>query len=218
MRPDDLTTSAYEALRTAIEQAELAPGDPLYEVHLAERLGMSRTPVREALKLLERDGFIEQLPSRGYAVPRRSLDDLREFFELRETLEATATRYAALRATPAEIEQIEKLCERYAREPNWEKWNLIGTEFHNVIISAARNARLRAILMSLNAQIVLSRRSATGGEPERRKRAIADHLAICAAIKARDAQLAEQLAAAHVRRAYEVTLSASQSAAFAAAA
>ena len=65
MRADDLTTSAYDALRKAIEQAELAPGDPLFEVHLAERLGMSRTPVREALKLLVRDGFIEQLPSRG---------------------------------------------------------------------------------------------------------------------------------------------------------
>ena len=60
---------------------------------------MSRNPIREAMKLLTRDGYLQPLPSRGYVVPRRSLDDLREFFELREVLEASATRYAAMRAT-----------------------------------------------------------------------------------------------------------------------
>lgn len=216
-RTDSLKTRAYDALRAAIERDELGSGEPLYEVHLAEQLGMSRTPVREALQLLAREGFLEQLPSRGFAVPRRSLDDLREFFELRETLEATATRYAARRATPEGIARMEALCERYAREQNWDKWNRIGTEFHNVIIEAARNARLATILGSLNAQILLSRRSATGGDPQRRKQAIADHKAILEAIKARSELHAEELAAAHVRRAYEVTLAASKSLAFASA-
>ncbi len=138
LKPDSLTARAYEALRHDVEAGDLASGEPLYEVHLAERLGMSRTPVREALKLLARDGFLEQLPSRGFAVPRHSLDDLREFCEVREALEATATRYAALRATTGELAQLDRLCERYARESNWEKWNRIGTEFHNIIIDAAR--------------------------------------------------------------------------------
>lgn len=218
LKPDSLTARAYEALRHDVEAGDLASGEPLYEVHLAERLGMSRTPVREALKLLARDGFLEQLPSRGFAVPRHSLDDLREFFEVREALEATATRYAALRATTGELAQLDRLCERYARESNWEKWNRIGTEFHNIIIDAARNARLRGMLRSLNAQIVMSRRSATGGDPERRNQAIADHLAILAAIKARDGKRAEALAAAHVRRAYEVTVAGAHSRAFAAVA
>ena len=216
-RPESLKDRAYDALRAAIERSELESGEPLYEVHLADQLGMSRTPVREALQLLAREGFLEQLPSRGFAVPRRSLDDLREFFELRETLEATATRYAARRATPDEIDRMAMLCERYAREPNWEKWNRIGTEFHNVIIEAARNSRLASILGSLNSQILLSRRSATGGDPQRRKQAISDHKAIYEAIKARNDERAEELAAAHVRRSYEVTLAASQSQAFASA-
>lgn len=217
LRGESLTTRAYDSLRAAIEDAELAAGEPLYEVHLAERLGMSRTPVREALQLLARDGFLEQLPSRGFVIPRRSLDDLREFFELRETLEATATRYAALRATPEEIAQMGRLCERYAREANWEKWNRIGTDFHNAIIEAARNSRLKAILVSLNSQILMSRRSATGGDPKRRKQAVADHNAIYEAVKARSDRRAEELAAAHVRRAYEVTLAASKSNVFASA-
>lgn len=218
LKPDSLTARAYAALRDAVEGGDLVPGEPLYEVHLGERLGMSRTPVREALKLLARDGFLELLPSRGYAVPRRSLDDIREFFEVREALEATASRYAALRATAGEIAQLEKLCERYAREANWERWNRIGTDFHNVVIDAARNARLRGMLRSLNAQIVMSRRSATGGDPERRKQAVADHKAIFAAIKARDGKRAELLAAAHVRRAYEATMAGAHSRAYATAA
>lgn len=218
LKPDSLTARAYAALRDAVEAGDLSPGEPMYEVHLGERLGMSRTPVREALKLLARDGFLEPLPSRGYVVPRRSLDDIREFFEVREALEATASRYAALRATAGEILQLEKLCERYEREANWERWNRIGTDFHNGIIDAARNARLRGMLRSLNAQIVMSRRSATGGDPERRRQAIADHQAIFAAIRARDGKRAESLAAAHVRRAYEATVAGAHSRAFAAAA
>lgn len=211
LKPDSLTSRAYELLRAAIERAELAAGEPLYEVHVAEQLGMSRTPVREALQLLAREGFVEQLPSRGFVVPRRSLDDMREFFELRETLEAAATRYAARRATASEIERMAELCDLYEREPGWEKWNRIGTEFHNVIIDAARNSRLTAFLGALNAQILLSRRSATGGDPQRKKLAIADHRAIFEAIKARDEERAGSLAAAHVRRTYEVTLAASKS-------
>src|SRR5215208_6955510 len=99
----DLATHAYEQVREAILQGEFAPGAPLFEVHLASQMGMSRTPVREALKVLARDGFVQAVPSRGYIVPRRSMDDLRELFELRESLEGTAARCAAQRAMDTEI-------------------------------------------------------------------------------------------------------------------
>lgn len=206
IKTSGLTPRAYEQLREEIVQGLLQPGEPLYEIHLAERLGMSRTPIREAMKLLTRDGYLEELPSRGYAVPRRSLDDLREFFELREVLEASATRYAALRATTAEIAELERLCDRYEREKNDAKWVQLGHDFHSVLIKSARNTRLQTMLDSLNAQIVMSRRTVAQADPVRRQAAVRDHRAIFEAVKARDEVRAQALAAEHVRRSYETTL------------
>ena len=201
---------AYVQLRDAVVDGELRPGEPLYEIHLAERLGMSRTPVREALKVLARDGYLEELPSRGYTVPRRSLDDLREFFELREVLEATAAKYAAMRATRNELDQLEHICVRYEGEKDNDLWTQMGHEFHSLIVEAARNSRLQTMLHSLNAQIVVSRRTVARADPTRRQAAVHDHRAIFEAIKARDEVQAQSLAAEHVRRSYETTLRAYQ--------
>ena len=199
---------AYQQMRDEIVQGAVVPGEPLFEIHLADRLGMSRTPVREALKVLTRDGYLEELPGRGYAVPRRSLDDMREFFELREILESAATRYAALRALPEEVERLERLSERYARERDEDAWSRIGTQFHDLVVQAARNARLAGMLEALNAQIMMSRRSVALADAEEREAAIDDHRRICRAIKARDAERAHALAAAHVRRSHARTLKA----------
>jgi DNA-binding GntR family transcriptional regulator len=215
IKTSGLTPRAYTQLREEIVQGLLQPGEPLYEIHLAERLGMSRTPIREAMKLLTREGYLEELPSRGYAVPRRSLDDLREFFELREVLEASATRYAALRATAAEITELERLCNRYEREKDHEKWVQLGHDFHSGLIKAAKNSRLQTMLDSLNAQIVLSRRTVAKADPVRRQAAVRDHRAIFEAVQARDEVRAQALAAEHVRRSYETTLRAHEPAAFA---
>lgn len=199
---------AYQQMREEIVQGAVAPGQPLFEIHLADRLGMSRTPVREALKVLTRDGYLEELPGRGYAVPRRSLDDMREFFELREILESAATRYAALRALPEEIERLEQLCERYAHERDHDAWSRIGTEFHDLVVRAARNTRLAGMLEALNAHIVMSRRSVALADAEEREAAIDDHRRICQAIKTRDAEQAHALATEHVRRSHTRTLKA----------
>jgi DNA-binding GntR family transcriptional regulator len=205
LKPEGLMDRAYAQLRDGVIEGQLQPGEPLYEIHLAERLGMSRTPVREALKVLARDGYLEELPSRGYTVPRRSLDDLREFFELREVLESTAARYAAMRATPAEIAQLEGICNRYESETEDDRWSQMGHEFHSLIVHAARNTRLQSMLHSLNAQIVISRRTVARAD-NARQAAMHDHRAIFEAIKARDEGQAQSLAAEHVRRSYETTL------------
>lgn len=207
----DLATHAYQHMRAAIIQGEFAPGTPLFEVHLASQMGMSRTPVREALKVLARDGFVQVVPSRGYIVPHRSMDDLRELFELRESLEGTAARCAAQRATDAELGELERLCKRYENEQDWELWAQVGTDFHNLLVAAARNGRLASILDSLNGQIVHSRRSALRSDAQRRDAAIREHRAILNAVKARNAADAETLAREHVRLSYEATLFSYQS-------
>jgi DNA-binding GntR family transcriptional regulator len=214
-KPAPLSSRAYELLRESILDGELQPGEALFEIHLADKLGMSRTPVREALQSLVREGYLEELPGRGYVVPRRSPDDLREFFELREVLEAAAARYAALRARPEEIAELQALCDQYEGEAALERWNRIGAAFHGLIIQAARNIRLAKLLGSLTVQIDLSRRSVLQAGPAWRQTAVRDHRAICAAITARDGDAAHAAAAAHVRHSCEVTLLAYQPQSFA---
>ena len=211
LKNEDLATHAYQKVREAILQGEFAPGVPLFEVHLASRMGMSRTPVREALKVLARDGFVQVVPTRGYIVPHRSMDDLRDLFDLRESLEGTAARCAAQRATDAELAELESLCVRYENEQDWHRWVQIGTEFHNLLVTAARNQRLANILDSLNGQIVHSRRSVLRADAQRRDAATQEHRAILEAVKARNAADAEARAREHVRLSYEATLSSYQS-------
>jgi DNA-binding GntR family transcriptional regulator len=206
MRTEDLASSAYQRMRAAILEGEYEPGAPLFEVHLASHMGMSRTPVREALKVLARDGLVEVVPSRGYIVPRRSMDDLRELFELRESLEGMAARYAAQRVIDAELRQLEALCDCYAQEEDWAQWAQVGTSFHTLVLGAARNTRLTSILDSLKGQIVHSRRSVLQADAQRRDAAIREHRAILDALKAHDPDAAEQAARTHVRLSYEATL------------
>lgn len=203
---DGLAAQAYQQMRDAIVQGQIEAGAALFEVHLAAQLGMSRTPVREALKVLARDGFVESLPNRGYVVPRRSLDDLRELFELRESLEGMAARYAAARATETELQELERLCVLYAKEREWSRWVQAGTSFHDLLLAAARNERLTAILDSLNGQIVQSRRAVLKDNAQRRDAAIREHRAILEAVRKRDPELAEARAREHVRLSYEATL------------
>lgn len=201
-----LSSHAYEQLRAAILRGEFHAGEALFEVRLAEQLGMSRTPVREALQVLARDGFLESTPSRGYSVPRWSIDDVRELFELRETLEAAATRYATLRASATGIAELEQLCVQYEQASEFEAWTLIGTEFHNRIFAMAGNRRISTLLDSLKAQIMLTRRSVLEGVAGRREDSVREHRAILDAFRGRDADAAEHLAREHVRLSYQATL------------
>jgi DNA-binding GntR family transcriptional regulator len=201
-----LTGQAYSRLKDAITGGEYPSGAALFEVHLAEKLGMSRTPVREALQILARDGLVEIVPNRGYFVPRLSIEDLRELYELREALEGAAARCATLRMTDADIAELERLYEQYEQAQDWEAWVQIGTEFHSRIVSCAGNLRLAAILDSLKAQIRMTRQTALRYVEGRRNESIYEHRAILNAIKERDPDQAEQQARAHVRVSYEVLL------------
>lgn len=206
MAESGLAAQAYEKVRKAILKGDIAPGDALVENRLADKLGMSRTPVRQALQVLARDGFIESVANRGYVVPKRSIEDVRELFELRESLEGMASRCAALRATDADIDELGALCDRYERAREWTDWARIGTEFHSRIHVLSGNSRLVSFLDSLKAQIVLARQAELREVHGRREQAVREHRAIFEAIRARDADAAEHHARAHVRASYDLTL------------
>jgi DNA-binding GntR family transcriptional regulator len=201
-----LADQAYEKIRHAVIGGELSPGDPVIEARIADQLNMSRTPVREALQTLARDGLLEAVPARGYFVPRRSADDVGELFELREALEGMAARGAAQRATSTEIDQLEELCRTYASSSSSEEWVRLGTEFHAKIAEAARNRRLAGALNTLKAQIVITRRSELREVRGRQEEARREHEAILAAIAARNEDSAEQHAREHVRRSHAAWL------------
>ena len=100
---------AYERLLNAIDSGELAPGSRLLEAQLAERLGVSRTPVREALRRLEAQGLVTHEPHRGVVVAELDYDQLGELYAVREVLEGTAARLAARHASPEEVEVLREM-------------------------------------------------------------------------------------------------------------
>ncbi|WP_207540391.1 GntR family transcriptional regulator [Sabulicella rubraurantiaca] len=206
IRKIGLADEAYGRIREAIVEGRYAAGDPLFENRLSAELGMSRTPIREALQVLARDGLLEVVPARGYFVPRRSLDDLRELFELREALDGAAARACALRAQPDEVEALRALCDRYDAAPDWTEWARTGTEFHAAIARTARNTRLAEALDRLKLQIMLTRRAELRGVEGRHREAAREHRAILAAISAADPDAAEREARLHVRLSQQASL------------
>lgn len=99
----------FETLRDAIRKGILKPGERLMEIHLAEQLGVSRTPVREAIRKLELEGYVIMMPRRGTYVSNLSIKDINEVFEIRTSLDSLASGLAAERITDEELEHLQRL-------------------------------------------------------------------------------------------------------------
>lgn len=139
----------YHALRREILTLALAPGQVLVEGAVARRFGVSKTPVREALALLQQDGLVETLPRRGYLVTGITVRDVHELFEVRAALEGAAAELAATRITPAELTELEALLvppqasvDRQALRRHLEG----NRRFHVGIARASRNQRLTRLV------------------------------------------------------------------------
>lgn len=200
MSPKNPPHDAYGLLRDAIVTGRMRPGQPLVESRLANDLGMSRTPIREAIKRLEQEGLVQIVPYKGATVTTLSLDDVREIFELRAALEGWAARQAAGRIRPAQVKTLEGLI-RQMRQA--EKRNAIreffdlDTAFHRDITSVAGNRRIAGILDTLVGQTnrirVLSMKM-----PGRISRSVAEHLGILEALRKKDGELAEREMRTHI--------------------
>lgn len=192
-----------EALREAIVNGILEPGERMMEIQLAEEMGVSRTPVREAIRKLELEGFVVMIPRKGAYVAGVSYKDVKDVFEIRATLEGLAAGLAAEKATDDEIEQIERVL-HYEKEPDsLEAMVQADTDFHALLYKASRNERLIQILANLREQIQRFRTTSLA-VPGRVKYAIQEHRDIADAIARHDVEEAENLAAAHIEKAYTV--------------
>ncbi len=215
-----LKTLAYDHIRHLLLSGDLEPGASLSPVMLAKEIGISHTPVREAISQLESEGLVERLPRLGARVRIIDRRELEELFELRETLEADAAAWAAERISEEHIvalrrhcDQFRELVEQYrhavaAREdagPIPERLTLVNVAFHLSLIDAAKNRWLRKILDDLHLMAYLYRfRREGAASPEVLERIMAvhaDHCAIVESLVRRDPLEASRCAAAHVRRA-----------------
>ena len=193
----------FENIREAIINGHLKPGERLMEIQLAEELGVSRTPVREAIRKLELEGFVVMIPRKGAYVTDITIKDIVDVFELRWALEALAAELAAERATEEEIEQMERHLLELAKvveEQDVKKIVEIDTKFHETIYTASRNKRLGQIL-SLLGELIQRYRTLTLSKSERIKVTMEEHRAIVEALAARDPQRAGRLAQEHIESA-----------------
>jgi len=182
---------AYRYLKTRIMSADLTPGASLNELEIAAALGTSRTPVREAIRKLEQEGLAMRYPNRGAIVAKLSMTDVLEIWQIREILEPAACRLAADRVDRNALAELEQaLLELRGRETGpeaYERFLRADMGLHGLIVEATGNATLRRVLEMLNERVVQVR---VVTSPARFRHAVDEHLAIIAALKARDAEAA----------------------------
>jgi DNA-binding GntR family transcriptional regulator len=199
--------NAYARLKAAIRDGRFTPGQRMREAELAGWLGISRTPVRDALKQLESDGLVVAAPRRGLIVAELDQQQVSEIYGLRDVLEGLSARLAAGHASSAEVAALRELVGKQAATPDADVGGLarLNRQFHQVIYRSARNRYLLDVLESLDSALALlpgTTYSAAG----RPTSALAEHRAIVDAIDARDAAAAEAAARAHIRAAEAIRL------------
>nr|WP_092070640.1 GntR family transcriptional regulator [Dendrosporobacter quercicolus]NSL48323.1 GntR family transcriptional regulator [Dendrosporobacter quercicolus DSM 1736]SDM13052.1 DNA-binding transcriptional regulator, GntR family [Dendrosporobacter quercicolus] len=197
-----------ETLREAIRSGVLQPGERLMEIQLAEELGVSRTPVREAIRKLELEGYVIMLPRRGTYVANLSIKDINEVFEIRTALDVLATGLAAERITEEELEQLERLLVQigeFIEQNDMEKIVEIDTQFHDLLYRASRNDRLVGIINNLREQLTRFR-SISMAYPGRLKKTLEEHSRMVEAIAQRNVKLAQKLAVEHMENSEQTLL------------
>jgi len=146
----------FQTLRQAILRGELEPGERLMEIHLAERLGVSRTPIREAIRKLELEGLVVMIPRRGAVVASITEKDLKDVLEVRRTLELMAGAVACDRITKELLEELKQAADDFSRVLRSEdvtKQAAADVRFHEIIYMATDNQRLISILNNLRDQM-----------------------------------------------------------------
>lgn len=194
---------AYRSLRRDILSGRLAQGSRVTEAHHAEALGISRTPVREAIKRLALEGFVERESGFGARVATFPADELEQIFQIRLMLESYAARRAARFATEEEIAELRRLAEVMSacalpmREEDGRRWSAANEAFHKGIMHAARSSRL-ATMLSFAVDIAIVMRTFRVYSDRDLARSAAHHHEIVDAIAARAPDWAASVMSSHL--------------------
>ncbi|HUY97122.1 MAG TPA: GntR family transcriptional regulator [Verrucomicrobiae bacterium] len=190
----------YRMLRDAVIQRRLAPSTRLLEPELAVSLSVSRTPVREALRVLEAEGFVERLPGGGLVVAGIDPQDVRELYDVRLALEMMVARQAAQRATVHDVHALIDLLDRLSRltlEPEEALRN--GDVFHDQLAQLAGNRRCQEMIHHMRNHIDRYRSAGSLAAPERVARAWTEHRRVADAIAQGNPVRAARAMQAHIR-------------------
>ncbi|HBB18252.1 MAG TPA: hypothetical protein DCZ97_15095 [Syntrophus sp. (in: bacteria)] len=199
----------YSYLKSNILSGRFVQGERLTEEHLAEEIGVSRTPVREALHKLEQDGLIEPLESRGFCVPMDSQEEIEDLFELRAVLEGYTLKIICERITDEQIVKLEEILEkasdalRRKRIDEVFQWN---TQFHDTLHGMVADKRRFHNLIVNMRKYVLRYRKDTLQYLGAATRAGDGHRQILLALKLKDPELCERVMRVHIRQSKEDAL------------
>jgi DNA-binding GntR family transcriptional regulator len=214
IRRQSLHHEVADRLRTMIVEAELAPGDRIAEAALCEQLGVSRTPLREALKVLASEGLIDLLPNRGTRVSKITAREIGELFEVLSGIERTAGELAAERAADADINKLQKFQERmemHHRNNQRHEYFELNRQVHELIVRMSGNTVLVATHANLMMKVQRARYLAIMSRG-RWDESIREHAEICEAIAAHEPARAGALIRDHVRETGEIVRETFQSA------
>lgn len=199
----------FQTLRQAILRGELKPGERLMEIHLAQKLGVSRTPVREAIRKLELEGLVLMIPRKGAVVAEITISDLDDVLEVRMALEELAVKHASRRITQEQLQELENLAENFRKSLAGDDVGACAQAdmlFHDAIYEATRNTRLIQILNNLREQMYRYRMEYLKNQ-DVHEQLLNEHVEILEALKNHDEKSALLWITRHIERQKEHIIS-----------
>ncbi|MCX7779412.1 MAG: GntR family transcriptional regulator [Negativicutes bacterium] len=199
-----LRNKVFKYIKSQIINGVYGPGETLLELKLADELGVSRTPIREAIRLLEVEGLIETTTKKGAVVLGISRKDVQDIYAIRQLVEGLAARWAAEHITPADLKELQKtfdLMEFYAQRNDVDEIAELDNRFHQLIYEASGSKILNLTLSNLHQYVQLARMESLRMK-NRLPHTIAEHRSILEALAAKDPDAAEKALTEHVKNAY----------------
>ncbi len=203
-----LREEVYESLKKSILYGKLKAGQRLVEEQIANQVGISRTPVREAFYKLERDDLVRRLPKGGFAVREFTREDVEEIFGIRSALESYAAYLATLHITPDKLSTLEKKVdesESALKKGDHEKLIQLHTEFHDLLYKACKSKKLIELINNFR-DYFFRYRSALLHAPGGFQTSITDHRQMLKAMKEKKPRVVEKLVRDHLERGKEIIL------------
>jgi len=206
--PVGLSSRVYHQIRAEILKGAFIPGESVTEMGLAAQCGVSRTPVREALRQLELEGLVQLIPNKGAIILGIRPEDICDIYQIRAMLEGSAAERAAQRATEEEIRkltEILELTEFYISRQNLQQLQAMDGQFHQLIYEMSGSRMFRRVLKDLHYYIGLTRDASLKSEG-RAVQSVKEHRAVLEAIAQHDGAKAKKLMNVHVNKALENVL------------
>ena len=203
-----LSSRVYQQIRSEILEGALQPGESVTELGLAGECGVSRTPVREALRQLELEGLVELIPNKGAVILGISPEDICDIYEMRAMLEGAAAARAAERATEEDVRQLAEILDLtgfYLSRQNMAQLKSLDGRFHQMIYEMSGSRMYRKMLCDLHYYVGLTRGASLKTEG-RAEQSAEEHRAVLSAIERHDPEEARRLMTLHVNNALENVL------------